>query len=57
MTKKKPCEQGFPLENQLVMLQNSGVEELIGEKLFICEDPEIVGATGAALLALETLGE
>ena len=25
----------------------------IGEKLFICEDPEIVGATGAALLALE----
>ena len=41
--------------------QNPGVvravEELIGEKLFICEDPEIVGATGAALLALETLGE
>lgn len=37
--------------------QNPGVvravEELIGEKLFICEDPEIVGATGAALLALE----
>ena len=31
----------------------SAVEELIGEKLFICEDPEIVGATGAALLALE----
>lgn len=41
--------------------QNLGVvravEELIGEKLFICEDPEIVGATGAALLALEKLGE
>ena len=41
--------------------QNPGVvravEELIGEKLFICEDPEIVGATGAALLALEKLGE
>lgn len=41
--------------------QNPGVvravEELIGEKLFICEDPEIVGATGATLLALETLGE
>ena len=35
----------------------SAVEELIGEKLFICEDPEIVGATGAALLALEKLGE
>ena len=37
--------------------QNPGVvravEELISEKLFICEDPEIVGATGAALLALE----
>ena len=37
--------------------QNPGVvravEELIGEKLFICEDPEIVGATGAALLASE----
>lgn len=37
--------------------QNPGVvravEELIGEKLFICEDPEIVGATGAALLALD----
>ena len=31
----------------------SAVEELIGEKLFICDDPEIVGATGAALLALE----
>lgn len=26
MTKKKPCEQGFPLENQLVMLQNSGAD-------------------------------
>ena len=41
--------------------QNPGVvravEELIGEKLFICEDPEIVGATGAALLAFENLGE
>ena len=41
--------------------QNPGVvravEELIGEKLFICEDPEIVGATGAALLALEKLGK
>ena len=41
--------------------QNPGVvravEELIGEKLFICEDPEIVGATGAALLALEKLDE
>mgnify|MGYP004556981581 CR=1 FL=1 len=37
--------------------QNPGVvravEELIGDKLFICDDPEIVGATGAALLALE----
>ncbi len=29
------------------------VEELIGEKLYICPEPEIVGATGAALLARE----
>ena len=29
------------------------VEELIGEKLYICPEPEIVGATGAALLAME----
>ena len=29
------------------------VEELIGDELFICDNPEIVGATGAALLALE----
>ncbi len=28
------------------------VEERIGEKLFICPEPEIVGATGAALLAM-----
>ena len=31
MTKKKPCEQGFPLENQLVMLQNSGDLEFADE--------------------------
>lgn len=29
------------------------VEEKIGVKLYICEEPEIVGATGAALYALE----
>ena len=29
------------------------VEEKIGAKLYICEEPEIVGATGAALYALE----
>lgn len=29
------------------------VEEKIGSKLYICEEPEIVGATGAALYALE----
>ena len=34
-------------------LDDPALPELIGEKLFICEDPEIVGATGAALLALE----
>ena len=29
------------------------VEKKLGEKLYICEEPEIVGATGAALYALE----
>jgi activator of 2-hydroxyglutaryl-CoA dehydratase len=29
------------------------VEERIGSKLYICEEPEIVGALGAALYALE----
>ena len=33
------------------------VEELIGEKLYICPEPEIVGATGAALLAREQSGQ
>ena len=33
------------------------VEELIGEKLYICPEPEIVGATGAALLAREQVEE
>ena len=31
------------------------IEEKLGEKLFICEEPEIVGATGAALFGLEEL--
>ena len=31
------------------------VEEKIGAKLYICEEPEIVGATGAALYALERI--
>ena len=31
------------------------VEEKIGEKLYICQEPEIVGATGAALYALEKM--
>ena len=31
------------------------VEDKIGSKLYICEEPEIVGATGAALYALEKL--
>ncbi|MDO5515957.1 MAG: BadF/BadG/BcrA/BcrD ATPase family protein, partial [Clostridium sp.] len=39
--------------------QNIGVvkalEERIGEELFISDDPEIVGAIGAALFALEEL--
>ena len=33
------------------------VEEKIGSKLYICEEPEIVGAAGAALYALEKNGE
>jgi len=33
------------------------LEERIGEKLFICPDPEIVGAAGAALFALEKAQE
>lgn len=32
------------------------VEEKIGAKLYICEEPEIVGAAGAALYALEKMG-
>ena len=31
------------------------VEEKIGAKLYICDEPEIVGATGAALYALEKI--
>ena len=33
------------------------IEEKLGEKLFICEEPEIVGATGAAIFGLEELEE
>ena len=32
------------------------VEEKIGAGLYICEEPEIVGAAGAALYALEKYG-
>lgn len=35
----------------------AAVEELLGEKLWICEEPEIVGAVGAALFGLERLRE
>jgi len=39
--------------------KNSGVvrslEEKLGTKLYISEEPEIVGALGAALFALENL--
>ena len=31
------------------------IEDKIDSKLYICEEPEIVGATGAALYALEKL--
>ena len=33
------------------------VEERIGSKLYICEEPEIVGAVGAAMYALERISE
>ena len=33
------------------------VEEKIGSKLYICEEPEIVGAAGAAIYALEKAEE
>lgn len=40
--------------------KNAGVvesiEERLGEKLFIYDEPEIIGALGAALIALENLG-
>ena len=32
------------------------VEERIGSKLYICDEPEIVGAVGAAMYALERIG-
>ena len=39
--------------------QNPGavkaVEDKLGEKLYICEDPEIVGAVGAAIYGIEEL--
>ena len=31
------------------------VEEKLNDKLFICDEPEIVGPTGAALYGLESL--
>ncbi|WP_330683889.1 hypothetical protein [Romboutsia ilealis] len=31
------------------------VDDKIGSKLYICEEPKIVGATGAALYTLEKL--
>ena len=34
----------------------TAVEEKIGSELYICEEPEIVGAAGAALYALEKYG-
>ena len=48
-------EPGFMMTGGVA--KNSGVvravEKKLGEKLYICEEPEIVGATGAALYALE----
>ena len=31
------------------------VEAALGEALYICDEPEIVGAVGAALIGLESL--
>lgn len=33
----------------------AAVEDKIGASLYICEEPEIVGAVGAALFGLESL--
>ena len=48
-------EPGFMMTGGVA--KNPGVvreeEKKLGEKLYICEEPEIVGATGAALYALE----
>ena len=32
------------------------VEEKLGAKMYLCPDPEIVGAVGAALFGLESFG-
>ena len=44
---------GMLMQAEPVYLAYRAVEEKIGSKLYICEEPEIVGAAGAALYALE----
>ena len=56
--KKAICEMlTFFLFAKHEMYVNKVAAELwrLGAKLFLCEDPEIVGAVGAALFGLESL--
>ncbi len=60
LMKRVGLEPGFMMTGGVA--KNPGVvaavEELLGkEKLYICEEPEIVGAVGAALFGLERLQE
>lgn len=58
LLKKVGLEQGFMMTGGVA--KNPGVvtvlEELLHARLFIYEEPEIVGALGAALFGLESLG-
>ena len=57
LLKRVGLEKGFMMTGGVA--KNVGVvkavEDKLGDKLYICEEPEIVGATGAALYALEKL--
>ena len=57
LLKRVGLEKGFMMTGGVA--KNVGVvkavEDKLGSKLYICEEPEIVGATGAALYALEKL--
>lgn len=57
LMKRVGLEPGFMMTGGVA--KNPGVvkavEEKLNDKLFICDEPEIVGATGAALYGLESL--